>query len=66
MSIANSVNKSDDSDFKTYFKHSMSYTIVLDPTQPVEIFNAINFLIHVKRVVTIISLLIFKDWVAKY
>ena len=44
MTIANSVNKSDDSDFKTYLKHSISSTIVLDPPQPVEIFSVINSL----------------------
>ena len=44
MTIANNDNKSDDSDFKTYLKHSISSTIVLDPPQPVEIFNVINSL----------------------
>ena len=44
MTIANSVNKSDDSNFKTYLKNSISSTIVPDPPQPVEIFNAINSL----------------------
>ena len=42
--IANNVHKSDDSDFKSYLKHSISSTIVLDPPQPVEIFNVINSL----------------------
>ena len=37
MTIANNVNKSDDSDFKSYLKHSIMATIVLDPPQPVEI-----------------------------
>ena len=44
MTIANNVNKSDDSDFKTYLKHSISFTIVLDSPQPAEIFNVINSL----------------------
>ena len=44
MTIANNVNKSDDSDFKFYLKHSISSSIVLDPPQPVEIFNVINSL----------------------
>ena len=44
MTIANNVNKSDDSDFKSYLRHSISSTIVLDPPQPVEIFNVINSL----------------------
>ena len=44
MTIANNVNKSDDSDFKSDLKHSISSTIVLDPPQPVEIFNVINSL----------------------
>ena len=44
MTIANNVNISDDNDFKTYLKHSISSTIVLDLPQPVEIFNVINSL----------------------
>ena len=44
MTVANNVNKSDDSDFKSYLEHSISSTILLDPPQPVEIFNVINSL----------------------
>ena len=44
MTIANNVNKPDDSDFKTYLKHSIASTIVLDPPQPMKIFNVINSL----------------------
>ena len=44
MTIANNVNKSDDGNFKSYLMHSISSTIVLDPPQPVEIFNVINSL----------------------
>ena len=48
MTIASNVNKSDDSDFKTYLKHSISSTIVVDPPQRVEIFNVINSSNHHK------------------
>ena len=41
MIIANNVNKCDDSDFKTYLKHSISSTIVLDPPQ----FNVVKGLL---------------------
>ena len=42
--IAKSVSFSEKTDFKSFLKNSVSETIVLDPPQPIEVFNAINSL----------------------
>ena len=44
VSIAESVNRSDENNFKTYLKHSVLPLIVLNSLQSVEIFSAINSL----------------------
>ena len=43
LTIANFANPTGSNDFKTFLKNSVS-SIVLDPPQPVEIFNVINSL----------------------
>ena len=44
LTIANFANPTGSNDFRTYLKNSVSSSVVLDPPQPVEIFNVINFL----------------------
>ena len=41
-SIAQSNRQSNEVNFKTFFKKTVSQTIVLDPPQPIEIFNVID------------------------
>ena len=43
-SIAQSNGHSNEDNFKTFLKQTVSQTIVLDPSQPIEIFNVINSL----------------------
>ena len=42
--IAKSVSTTETPDFKSFLKNPVSQTIVLEPPQPIEIFNAINSL----------------------
>ena len=43
-SVAKSASAYENLDFKSFLKSSVSQTIVLDPPQPIEVFNAINSL----------------------
>ena len=58
-SIAKSANAYENPDFKSFLKSSVSQTIVLDPPQPIEVFNAINRLTFTKLRAVMIYLRFF-------
>ena len=65
QSLAQNANTLDSTDFRNFLKNSVSDSIVLDPPQPNEIYNAINTLNIIRHVDMITYPLISCAWVTK-